>query len=550
MADNDRTRGYRDNGMLRRPGTRSPAAPVAGDPLAELARLIGQQNEADPQNDPRPARPSYGAAQQAEPSWAAPDRYASQDSYRQDPGDAGWRDDAPRGGYAGGHDPYADGSGGYTDRDYGHAPYPSAYGDSRYTGPAYQDGHYSDPAYGDARYAADPRYVADPRYDNSQYGDPRYQDPRYADPRYHQDPRYDDGRYADQGYAPQSYGHPPVAPGPDRYAPTGAAPDYSAYGHADADRGYGHPYDPSGAPPIPQAIAPEAGRRIPLPRRGNLVTVLAVLALAVVGTAAAFGYRAISGGGGTAVPPPVIKADPQPSKIVPATDASKPIQDRIGAKIEKVIPRQEEPVQQAAPGQPKTIAPFLAGQNPQAFPPASANVPSGGTAEPKRIRTVPIKPQGAEAPAPRSSRTPPAQAEETASADSHSPLSLAPTGSVPPQRQTARQAHAALNPNAAPSTSPFPTPIAPSTSNSVPSGAYVVQVTSQRSESDAQASYRSLQQQFPSVLGNRQPVIRRADLGERGTYYRAQIPFGSQSEANEFCSSLKSAGGQCVVQRN
>ncbi len=81
-------------------------------------------------------------------------------------------------------------------------------------------------------------------------------------------------------------------------------------------------------------------------------------------------------------------------------------------------------------------------------------------------------------------------------------------------------------------------------------GGYAVQVTSQRTESDAQASYRALQQQFPSVLGSRQPVIRRADLGNKGTYYRAQIPFNTQGEASEFCGSLKAAGGQCVVQRN
>jgi hypothetical protein len=45
-------------------------------------------------------------------------------------------------------------------------------------------------------------------------------------------------------------------------------------------------------------------------------------------------------------------------------------------------------------------------------------------------------------------------------------------------------------------------------------------------------------------------VIRKADLGDKGTYYRAQIPFSSQTEAAEFCTSLKSAGGQCVVQKN
>jgi len=46
-------------------------------------------------------------------------------------------------------------------------------------------------------------------------------------------------------------------------------------------------------------------------------------------------------------------------------------------------------------------------------------------------------------------------------------------------------------------------------------------------------------------------VIKRADLGDKGVYYRAMVgPFGSPEEASHFCSSLKSAGGQCVIQKN
>jgi cell division septation protein DedD len=82
-------------------------------------------------------------------------------------------------------------------------------------------------------------------------------------------------------------------------------------------------------------------------------------------------------------------------------------------------------------------------------------------------------------------------------------------------------------------------------------GGYLVQVSSQRNESDAQASFRALQGKFPAVLGSRSPVIKRADLGDKGVYYRAMVgPFGSPDEASQFCGSLKTAGGQCVVQRN
>jgi SPOR domain len=40
-------------------------------------------------------------------------------------------------------------------------------------------------------------------------------------------------------------------------------------------------------------------------------------------------------------------------------------------------------------------------------------------------------------------------------------------------------------------------------------------------------------------------------LGDKGIYFRALVgPFASSGEAGELCSSLKAAGGQCIVQRN
>jgi cell division septation protein DedD len=91
-----------------------------------------------------------------------------------------------------------------------------------------------------------------------------------------------------------------------------------------------------------------------------------------------------------------------------------------------------------------------------------------------------------------------------------------------------------------------PTPEVPAVT-----GGYLVQVSSQRSEADARASFRILQGKFPAVLGNHAPVVKRADLGAKGVHYRAMVgPFGNQDQAAQFCSSLKSAGGQCFVQRN
>jgi cell division protein FtsN len=82
-------------------------------------------------------------------------------------------------------------------------------------------------------------------------------------------------------------------------------------------------------------------------------------------------------------------------------------------------------------------------------------------------------------------------------------------------------------------------------------GGYVVQVSSERSDAEAQASFKILQSKYPNVLGGRSPLIRRVDLGEKGVVYRAQVgPFDTVDQAKQLCGSLKAAGGHCIVQRN
>ena len=78
-----------------------------------------------------------------------------------------------------------------------------------------------------------------------------------------------------------------------------------------------------------------------------------------------------------------------------------------------------------------------------------------------------------------------------------------------------------------------------------------MQVSAQRTEAEAQSSYRALQQKYPAVLGSREANIRRVDLGDMGgIFYRAQVgSFATSEQATAFCDNLKAAGGQCIVQR-
>jgi hypothetical protein len=329
--------------------------------------------------------------------------------------------------------------------------------------------------------------------------------------------------------------------------------------------------------------------------------VIAVLGLAVLGTAGAFAYRAMFGGSMLPSLPPIIKAGNGPNKIVPGygdARASNSAQTTVAntGSSEKLVSREEQPVEIQEPSKtaPRVIstipiapnpnslppgassigaaplAPAPAGAAPAAAPPVIATVPAApppapapASAEPKKIHTVTIRSDqsggtdaGAAAAAPqhnspRSAKMSAAKPSAAAPASTGSqPLSLAPdsqgdvaaTPPAPVPAPSRSRAHAAVA-----TTTPAGGTAAETTTAS---GGYAVQVSSQRSEADAQAAFRALRAKFPNQLGGREPIVRRADLGAKGIYYRAMVgPFASMEEAAGMCSNLKAAGGTCLVQR-
>ena len=307
-----------------------------------------------------------------------------------------------------------------------------------------------------------------------------------------------------------------------------------------------------------------------------MVTVAAVLALAVVGTGAAFAYRSYVGSPRSGEPP-IIRADNSPTTAQSDDGASK-IPDRMppGDGGEKLVSREEAPVDvNSRSGAPRVVFPQL---NQNSSPPTVASVSPTGAAlataangtlpnnEPRRIKTLAVKgdaaenggiPAGATAPPPR-----PGPATRSVAAPAAAPAAAAPA--APPAAPGARNpasANASANtpvslaPQAGQPSDSAPTRVAATnptqTAPAANGSGYLVQVSSQKNEADAQASFKALQSKFPNVLGSKSPVIKRADLGEKGVYYRAMVgPFGSPDEASQFCGSLKTAGGQCVVQRN
>lgn len=81
-------------------------------------------------------------------------------------------------------------------------------------------------------------------------------------------------------------------------------------------------------------------------------------------------------------------------------------------------------------------------------------------------------------------------------------------------------------------------------------GDYLVQLGSVQSEEAAQQEWTKLQRRHASLLDDKGLDLQRADLGDKGIYYRVRTgAFNSKAEANALCQKLKAAGQACLVRR-
>jgi len=552
MADNN-FRSSRGRDSLARGSADAPARGPLDDPLAELARLIGQS---DPMNDDRhgsvPA-PDY-AAPAGGPDWAAEDRQA-------EPGEL-----AEEG------QPYDDR---YEERPaerYQPPRLPDPYPPQRAALPV-QDSDYEPPAA--AHFAAPaPRL---PRARDALVEQPRYRDeqesphgrqlpaflPRSRDNRH--DYAEQDG--ADDQYALEDYEEEEAPAGRRRggLVVVAAVLGLAVLGTAGAFA-YRAMFGGSMLPSLPPIIKADDGPNKIMPSAANSD-----------GSTSGQADTNASGSGEKLVPREETPVDvPQPASAAPRVIATIPIfPDQTPGPPSGLSSATASPPLGPAPLAPSANVPPPATLGPAAQgiaqPPPVTNPGNSMAAAPtlsaapgaKKIHTVAIHPDqmaGTDTSAappqvpavapPRAAPPRPIAQQHTPRpapvADANAPLSIVPSqGNAP-----------ASVPVRARSTPPASTTLAANTAEPAPAasaagGGYAVQVSSQRSEAEAQTSFRELQAKFPDQLGGRHPMVRRADLGDKGIYYRALVgPFASMQQAAEMCSSLKSAGGNCIVQKD
>jgi len=402
-------------------------------------------------------------------------------------------------------------------------------------------------------------WPGEPSHHDQPYDD-RAQDAHYAADHRDYPPEYDRQAPADPGYG---YDDPH-----DAYVeqPYDAHPDGGA---ARYDEGYEtdphdeHPDDPSRF----HDDEPAAPRR-----RGWMLTAVGLISLSIVGAAAAFAYHKVFREGA----PSIIARDPGPNKIIPSSQTADSRTNKRVDRIatngvdERLVSREEQPVplpdtRGAEVGQTSRVSPFTTPAPPSLptdIATGSAGAPDSGPG-PRRIQTVRVPPdtsapnplasgpsvQSPLSPPPVAPRPTPPRATAAQAPTQPTPLQLAPQGTPAPPPQGAAPLSLSAQTQVA-TASPPPHPRAPATAAAEAGSGYYVQVTAQRSEEEAQSSFRGIQAKYENLLGAHQPVIRKKDLGAKGIFYGAQIGPLSHDEALQLCQSLKSAGAPCMMQKN
>jgi hypothetical protein len=85
---------------------------------------------------------------------------------------------------------------------------------------------------------------------------------------------------------------------------------------------------------------------------------------------------------------------------------------------------------------------------------------------------------------------------------------------------------------------------------SPPRPSWGVQLVGNSSELAALAAFYKLRKTYASVLGSREPLVLRTSAGRNASWYRIRIGADTRSDAERLCSSLRTAGGSCLVQMN
>jgi outer membrane biosynthesis protein TonB len=129
------------------------------------------------------------------------------------------------------------------------------------------------------------------------------------------------------------------------------------------------------------------------------------------------------------------------------------------------------------------------------------------------------------------------------------PSAAAPSAAPPaqPAPATPQQAAATAAPKAPPKPAAKETPAA-APAKSVPAGPVRIQLASLRTPEAAKEEWGRLKREHPELLGRLTAVAVKADLGDKGTWYRVQTQvFDDAATAERLCADLKKQNVGCSL---
>ena len=120
---------------------------------------------------------------------------------------------------------------------------------------------------------------------------------------------------------------------------------------------------------------------------------------------------------------------------------------------------------------------------------------------------------------------------------------LGPVSQLPSDAPTLRLSEAQ-----APTVSAAVEPAASVDTGSAKIDPYVLQIGAYKSQTDAEAAWKAYQARYAALLLGYSSNVERADLGEKGIWYRLRIAgLGDRKVASALCARLKTDGGDCFV---
>lgn len=120
------------------------------------------------------------------------------------------------------------------------------------------------------------------------------------------------------------------------------------------------------------------------------------------------------------------------------------------------------------------------------------------------------------------------------------------SGAAPAEKPQSKPATPPTTASAIPT--PEPAPRVAFASGGALAGTHLVQVGAFRSQEEADGQWTRLKGKLGAYLADKSEDVERADLGEKGVYYRLRIgPFASSDDAKTFCAGLKERGTDCLI---